>query len=607
MSFFGACLEKKEVFIAGKYLILTFALDPSSSFTFLPGQYVWLIIPNLTTSDETGNRRAFSIFSSPQELPKIKILMKLGESGYKHTFFDMPIGTRVNVEGPFGSSFVLNQQELAPVVMVAGGCGISSFVSIINALPETGNDNLTLVLINSDQEVSCYEKELKTIAQSKNVRLIAIFGHFKTDDLPDDLPYETANFYISASPDLVTALNASLLSKGVSSLHLNFEQYYPESADMLTETYFGQNVAKDNILLQAILDSNSHVVITDTNGQIIFANPTAEKNTGYSFAEMKHNTPRLWGGLMEPQFYRDMWSQLKAGKSFDGEFLNRRKNGERYTVIAHISPIFKQGKVIGYIGTEEDISERVLLEEQKTQFVSVASHQLRTPLGITRWYVEALQKHSYLQQAPSEVKQYLTEISKSNERILRLVQDLLTVSRLDQGRTSNTPVEINVSELLRDLVSEMSILAQQKNIDFQFQVQTSTAPILFLDAIRLREIYANLIANAFEFTPDGGKIIVQLSTSKDQVIVSVTDTGIGIAPQDKEKLFKKFVRLEKAVKVNPNGTGLGLYIVKTTVEEWNGTVQIESIEGQGSTFTVSLPIHMHSDEAVQTFKGRTLP
>ena len=166
---------------------------------------------------------------------------------------------------------------------------------------------------------------------------------------------------------------ASLKSLGVSEKDMRFENFFPtdEASHMLSLMFQKESLHtddKESILFAGIQDSSHHLIITDKNGVILFANKSAQKITGFSFEEMKGNTPRLWGGLMSKEFYKKLWTSKLAGNIIDEEIINRRKNGEIYYVISHISPIKNiKGEVIGFIATEEDITPIKKQEENLKQ------------------------------------------------------------------------------------------------------------------------------------------------------------------------------------------------------------------------------------------------
>jgi signal transduction histidine kinase len=272
-------------------------------------------------------------------------------------------------------------------------------------------------------------------------------------------------------------------------------------------------------------------------------------------------------------------------------FMFSRKDQTRFFASSLISPIAVNGVVIGAVEVFRDTSIEHEINKSKTEFVSIASHQLRTPLGITKWYLEALKKDAYVQAAPDNLKSYFDELYKNNERVLFLVRDLLTVSRIDQGRSKDNPQSTEVLTLIQNIVNEMTILASQQKIVLTLEQKSSSPLNMFIDPTRLHEAVGNLISNALEFTPADGRVSVTTCVENGSFQIAVSDTGIGISEEDQKKLFTKFTRLEKGIAFSPSGTGLGLYVVKSYVDAWKGRVTIQSKEGAGSTFTISIPIN----------------
>ena len=334
------------------------------SFRYSPGQYIWVVLESLSFPDQRGTRRAFSISSSVGDLNTFTIQFRNTNSGFKNTLLSLPIGTKVKILGPYGSSFIPSN-EFKNVVMIAGGVGIAPFLSILRSLKELQNQTrYTVMYLNSAPESGIFFDELNKIATENNYPFINHIGDFRENILPMSVDYSTDIFFISGPVEMVNEVYRILSAKNVPFEHMHFEQYYPIFPGNLTESDFILKPGERNIMLQAVQESKNHVIVTDINGQIIFANKKAQGNTGFTFDEMRGNTPRLWGSLMPKEFYQKLWIKKHQAGGFDGEMKNRRKNGELYTVIAHITPVIdSNGAVIGYIGTEEDISERVKVEE----------------------------------------------------------------------------------------------------------------------------------------------------------------------------------------------------------------------------------------------------
>jgi signal transduction histidine kinase len=266
------------------------------------------------------------------------------------------------------------------------------------------------------------------------------------------------------------------------------------------------------------------------------------------------------------------------------------RGGKKFPSAIKASPIFLDNEIIGTVEVFRDITHEIEIDQAKSEFVSLASHQLRTPLGITKWYLEVLQKHNYINSAPKTIRDYFNQLIKSNERVLSLVSELLSVSRIEEGRVKNDPKPINIGEKVYDIVSEIQPLAQNKNIELRTELKQAKMPDMFIDPLRFHEVIENLLTNAIEYTPSSGKVYVIIDKSDDAVLISVKDTGVGISKEDQNKLFTKFFRSQNATERNPEGSGLGLYVAKSYVEGWGGKISVESRKGKGTTFLISLPL-----------------
>lgn len=227
------------------------------------------------------------------------------------------------------------------------------------------------------------------------------------------------------------------------------------------------------------------------------------------------------------------------------------------------------------------------LDKLKDEFVSVASHELRTPMTAIKSYLwMALNKSSY--QLDSETKNYLDTAYVSTERLLKLVEDMLTVSRIEGKRLSLTIEPVNLLKTIEAIYNELRITAQEKQIQFTY-ISDINEPIINGDKDKLREVFQNLIGNALKFTSVKGQISTSISFKDNQLIVEVFNSGSFISEEDIPKLFEKFRKIEKSYTNLPqeSGTGLGLYISKQIVELHGGKINVHSEQNNGTSFYVS--------------------
>lgn len=231
------------------------------------------------------------------------------------------------------------------------------------------------------------------------------------------------------------------------------------------------------------------------------------------------------------------------------------------------------------------------VDKLKDDFVSIASHELRTPMTAIRSYAWMALHRSDKPLSP-KVEKYIVRVLISTERLINLVNDMLNVSRIESGRVEIDPEPVDLLSLAKDIVDEVYYSkSQEKNI--QFAVLEKKVPKVFADAEKLRQVLLNLVGNSLKFTPNGGKIIFDFFSDGKVVEVAVSDTGVGISREDLSKLFHKFSRLDNSytAAATSGGTGLGLYIAKSLVELMHGQIWARSTGlNKGTTFIVALPV-----------------
>lgn len=340
----------------------------------------------------------------------------------------------------------------------------------------------------------------------------------------------------------------------------------------------------------AVDNASDQIIITDLDGTVLYTNEAAYQTTGYPVQEIiGKKAGKLWGGLMPKEFYVRMWDTIKnKKKDFEGEVINRRKNGEKYEASIDVAPILdEKGKVMFFVGLERDITKAKAIDRAKTEFVSLASHQLRTPLTAIKWYVETLKEEGG--SWTRHEREYLDEVYKGNERMIELVNALLNVSRIEMGAFVINPEPADIVKIMKTTIREQSEAIKNKKIKLM-EKYDSLMGKLFLDVALTHIICQNLLSNAVRYTKDGGHIDLRVAHGKKNILITVEDNGIGIPQAQQDKIFQKLFRADNAREMDTSGTGLGLYIVKAIVTAAGGKIWFESEEGKGSTFFVSLPL-----------------
>ncbi len=343
----------------------------------------------------------------------------------------------------------------------------------------------------------------------------------------------------------------------------------------------------------AVEHASDQVVVTDPDGIIVYANPATEKITGFSEIETvgkKSGSKDLWGGIMPKAKYEFFWDTIKNKKeSFFGEFENKRKTGELYISEIHVSPVLNnKNEVVFFVAIERDITKLREVDRMKTEFISLASHQLRTPLSAMKWFLEMFQTGD-LGALTKEQVDAIDNLNRSNERMIQLVNSLLNISRIESGRISIEPEIIDMKVLIGAIVEDM-----KKIFDVKKQVLTVSfsegLPKINIDPKLTRELISNLLTNANKYTDEGGSVTVVVSFDKTDMKIEVKDSGFGIPESEKDKIFGRFYRASNIIKKVTDGTGLGLYLCKIIIDSSGGKIGFESEENNGSTFWFTIPL-----------------
>jgi PAS domain S-box-containing protein len=233
-----------------------------------------------------------------------------------------------------------------------------------------------------------------------------------------------------------------------------------------------------------------------------------------------------------------------------------------------------------------DIHEQKELERIKTEFLSLASHQLRAPLANLKWYIDFLLTRRTTQ-LTDEIQGYLLKMFHRNEDMIDLVNTLLNLSRIEMGRVQVERSDTDVTQIVRGIMEELEPAARDKAITLQTELIEG---LMFnTDAKLVRIILQNLLTNALRYTPEGGKVFVRVQNTSHGVVFEVEDTGVGIPPEEQPRIFQKLYRASNAKQIEVNGNGIGLYMCKALAEALGGGISFQSKLGRGTVFTVDLP------------------
>ena len=358
-------------------------------------------------------------------------------------------------------------------------------------------------------------------------------------------------------------------------------------------------------LSRAVEQSPAMVVITDTDGRIEYVNPKFSEVTGYGFEEAVGRTPAmLKSGSTPREIYKELWATLLSGRDWIGEIRNQRKTGEVYWCRESISPLRDgRGVITHYVAVEQDISaerqaeaelraakeQAELANRAKSEFLANMSHELRTPLNAIIGFSEVIRNELFGALGNERYRGYIDNILESGNHLLSVINDILDIAKIEAGKLVLTDEELNLGAMAESAVRLVFERARQGGLELVVDIPDGL-PALRADARSLKQILLNLLSNAVKFTGRGGRITLQGGVGTDGGLwLSVTDTGIGIAPADVERVFEPFYQAEAGNDRRYQGTGLGLPLCKRLAEAHGGRLELNSRLGAGTTVTVSFP------------------
>jgi len=359
-----------------------------------------------------------------------------------------------------------------------------------------------------------------------------------------------------------------------------------------------KNVSMERDKIDAILHSiGDGVFVVDEEKRITMINKVTEKISGFSGSELRGE---IYNQKLKFVFEKDNQENsefidqaIKTGKiqEMANHTMLVRKDGTQVAVADSAAPLKnKKGEVIGCVVVFRDVTKEREVDRMKTEFVSLASHQLRTPLTSIKWYAELLLTDEAKNKLEGEKKDFVQEIHNGNERMINLVNDLLNVSRIETGnKFVIEKKDTDIVEIITQAIQEQEVLAKQKNIQIVCENKPQGTVIISADGEKIKQVFQNFISNAVKYSSEGSVITIGCSEDKDTHIFSVKDQGVGIPKDQQDRIFEKFFRASNVLLTEAEGTGLGLYIAKSIIEGHGGKIWFESEEKKGTTFYISLP------------------
>lgn len=348
---------------------------------------------------------------------------------------------------------------------------------------------------------------------------------------------------------------------------------------------------ENKLFEQAELLRLSHdAIIVQNHGKhheniINFWNKGAAEMYGYS---EKEALGKITAELLKTEFsvpVTEIHKIIEKRKFWEGELVHTRKDGKKIIVDSRWAFVKRRGRKLQVLEINRDITYRKELENRKDEFISIASHELKTPLTSMKTFVQILDKR--LRQKGDKTDNYLLEnIMKQVNRLTNLISDLLNANRITKGKLEINKSWFDLDKLIKKVVIDYQYSTDSHQIIQEGEIKKK----IYADENRIEQVLTNLITNAIKYSPNAEKIVIRVTDNKTNVIVHVRDFGLGIVADEQKKIFEKFYRSTQDRSNNISGFGLGLYISMEIIKQHGGKIWVESVKGKGSTFSFSLPL-----------------
>lgn len=406
--------------------------------------------------------------------------------------------------------------------------------------------------------------------------------------------HRAANFF---SPELLNLVTAIAGQVAVAINNARLYELIRDQAERLGLMLRKEQVeaSRSQAILEAVADG---VLVTGADNRVSFVNSSITRVLGMDDTQLLGKPLESFSGLFGSSSVEwtktiRRWSEDPSTYQIGDMYAEQLELENGRTVLIHLAPVILINDFLGTVSIFRDITREVEVDRLKSEFVATVSHELRTPMTAIKGYVDILTMGAA--GALNENQMHFLEVVRSNiERLNILLSDLLDISRIESGRVQLEQGKVNLYEIAEEVVAE--VLRRSQNEDKPIALSLDAPkdlPPIKGDGPRVRQIISNLVNNAFNYTPENGAILVNIRPEDGEVQVDVQDNGIGIKPEDQERIFERFHRGEHPLVLSTPGTGLGLPIVRQLVEMHNGRIWMKStgVQGEGSTFSFTLPVY----------------
>ena len=342
---------------------------------------------------------------------------------------------------------------------------------------------------------------------------------------------------------------------------------------------------RNHVLSSVMSQMQNGIIAVDQNLNVIYITPVAKKLLGIVGNPEYKNVNEVSKDVKLDEVFTEAMRQEGV---YTNEVAARTAVGRGHRPLRlYVSPMRQEDQVVGALAIVEDITELRRLEQVRTDFAANVSHELKTPLTSIRGFVETLQAGAI--DNPEMAHKFLNIIMMETERLTRLINDILSISKLESGDDEVAIERIRLDKKAQDVCDMLSIHAQEKQVTVN--CATGNAPVYIMgNPDRVEQLLINLTENAIKYNEPGGSVTVQVFANDKEANVTISDTGIGIAEENLPRLFERFYRVDKGRSRQMGGTGLGLAIVKHIVRSMNGEIEVHSKLGEGTEFLVTLPL-----------------